>query len=87
MKKIFTFIGIAGLILSCESYSPEQGEAAEFMCECMSNTEEDPDILYFICNEESESKFDKTVFIDEGYAKALNEKCPELKLATEDTKE
>ncbi len=81
-KNILLFTVVLGGMLSCADYTKEQGEAAEFMCECLSKEGEDPDILYYICNEESEKKFDKSVFIDEGYAAAMAEKCPD-KMVTE----
>ncbi len=82
MKKIIIalFVVIGGLS-SCADYTKEQGEAADFMCDCLSKEGEDPDILYYICNEESEAKFDKSVFADDGYARAMAEKCPDKMLA------
>lgn len=72
-----------GLMTACASYTEEQGKAADFMCECMSDTEQDKDILYYICNEEAKAKFDKSVFVDEGYSKAMAEKCPDVAVVTE----
>ncbi len=79
-KNTLLLLLIAGGFVACSDYTKEQSEAAEFMCDCLSKEGEDPDILYFICNEESESKFDKSVFIDEGYSKAMAEKCPDNKV-------
>ncbi len=86
MKRTVILFSIAMLTFSCSNYTPEQGKAADFMCECMSDESiDDADILYYKCNEESKEQFDKTIFSDEGYAKALNEKCPDLKLVSEES--
>ncbi|MFD1552632.1 hypothetical protein DNU06_16635 [Putridiphycobacter roseus] len=86
MKRTTILFCLALFTFSCSNYTPEQGEAADFMCECMSDESiDDIDILYYKCNEESKAKFDKTIYSDEGYAKALNEKCPELNLVSEES--
>lgn len=78
MKKSILFIGVLMLVVSsCSNYSKEQGDAAQAMCDCMSKDEADKDMLYFMCEEELNQNFDKTIFADEGYAAALKEKCPD----------
>lgn len=87
MKKLL-FLPLAGLLITgCASFTPEQQEAAEFVCDCMDKDENgigDPDMLYFICYEEqAKQQFDKSVFADEGYANALFEICPDQNLVSE----
>jgi len=77
MKKSIMCLALVSFFVSCASYTEEQGKAADFMCECLSKETDDLEILRFECNDEVESKFDKTVFIDEGYSNALEEKCPD----------
>ncbi len=79
MKRRILFFGLLLGFASCENYTKEQSEAADFMCDCMTVTDKDADVdvLYFGCSEEAENKFDKSVFSDEGYLKALIEKCPD----------
>ncbi|MFK8037585.1 MAG: hypothetical protein AB8B74_04795 [Crocinitomicaceae bacterium] len=89
MRKIFGLSSIAIVLMGCSNYTAEQSEAATFLCDCMSNgiegeEIEDKDILYYMCDELQKSKFDKTVFSDEGYAKALFEKCPDQNLVSEE---
>lgn len=89
MRKIIGLSSIAIVLAGCSNYTVEQGEAASFLCECMHDgiegeEIEDKDILYYMCDELQKSKFDKAVFSDEGYAKALFEKCPEQNLVSEE---
>lgn len=89
MKKVLGFSIVSLMLIGCSNYTVEQEEAASFLCDCMSEGIEgeeidDKDILYYMCDELQKSKFDKAVFSDEGYAKALFEKCPEQNLVSEE---
>lgn len=77
MKKIIT-ISFAGLLLaSCGGYSEDQAKAADEFCGCMEK-EGDFDILWLECDAEIQSKYALETFADEGWALALEEKCPSV---------
>ena len=79
MKKIAIFLMISIGVFSCASYSEDQGKAAEEFCECMDkSTVGDFDIDFFECSMEQNENYDNEIFADEGYALALDDKCPDV---------
>lgn len=79
MKKIAIFSIISIGIFSCASYTEDQGKAAEEFCECMDKqTIGDFDIDFFECSMSQNENYDNEIFADEGYALALDDKCPDI---------
>lgn len=77
MKAIFYFASALVLMSSCASYTEDQGKAADEFCTCM-DKEGDFDIMWLECDSEIMSKYNPETFADEGWALALEEKCPSV---------
>jgi hypothetical protein len=77
MKKIFFAATSALFLASCAGYSDEQSKAADEFCTCMEK-DGDFDIIFFECDLEIMSKYDRAIFADEGWGLALEEKCPSV---------
>ncbi|MCH2235186.1 MAG: hypothetical protein MK078_13125 [Crocinitomicaceae bacterium] len=83
-KSKFLLLGVAGLFLaSCGGYTEDQSKAADEFCACMENIkpvtgdeEMDFDITFAECDLKLMQNYDNTTFADEGWALALEEKCP-----------
>lgn len=75
--KYLLLAGISTILMSCGGYTEEQGKAAEEFCDCM-DKEGDFDILFYECDLELMESYDNEMFADEGWALALEEKCPTI---------
>lgn len=75
MKLPLFFAATVLFLSSCASYTDEQGKAADDFCECM-DKDGDFDILYYECEVANLEKYSPETFADEGWALALEEKCP-----------
>jgi hypothetical protein len=79
MKKM-TMIGLVALgMAACSSYSKEQGEAAQEMCDCLAeNANEDFNFIWANCNKDLNESYEAEILSDEGWHEALKEKCPDF---------
>lgn len=79
MKKIGVLSFLALGIMSCSSYTEDQGKAAQDFCDCMAKeTVGDFSIDFYECDLEVRANHDNLIFADEGYSLALDEKCPDI---------
>ena len=77
-KSKFLLLGVAGLFLaSCGGYTEDQSKAADEFCSCMEG-EGDFDIMFYECDLQLLQNYDPNTFADEGWALALEEKCPSV---------
>jgi hypothetical protein len=77
MKPIFYLVSAALLMGSCASYTEDQAKAADEFCTCM-DKEGDFDIMWLECDMEIMTKYNPETFADDGWALALEEKCPSV---------
>lgn len=77
MKTIIYFASVLVLLSSCASYTDDQAKAADEFCTCM-DKEGDFDIIWLECDYEIMSKYNPETFADDGWALALEEKCPSV---------
>ncbi|MEX1002739.1 MAG: hypothetical protein WDZ35_11545 [Crocinitomicaceae bacterium] len=79
MKKVFLVVSIGVLLASCGGYTEDQENAAKEFCECMEKEEfQDFDIDFYECDLKISEKYDNETFSDDGWALALEEKCPSV---------
>lgn len=81
MKTFKTLIAAAGLttLAACGGYTEDQGKAADQFCECMENGAfGDFDIDFAECTISTQAEYGGEIMADEGWALALEEKCPDV---------
>lgn len=77
MKKVFFSVSTLIALASCGGYTDDQSKAADEFCTCM-DKEGDFDILFYECDLELMTKYNPETFADDGWALALEEKCPSV---------
>ena len=85
IKRIFALSIIAVGVVACGGYTEEQAKAADKYCDCMENAEpvtgdEEMDfaINFAECEISLLEEYDGEIMADEGWALALEEKCPSV---------
>lgn len=77
MKTIIYVATAVLLMSSCASYTEDQEKAANEFCDCM-DKEGEFDYIWLECDLEIMTKYKPETFADEGWALALEEKCPSV---------